>query len=79
MPDFPEALNTDWEIWLTRYVWPSIWGPTYRNSYAICISTSGLSILMCWIYWMHLGSLNRRLDREEEEKGQTKKGFRYIL
>ncbi|XP_006460061.1 hypothetical protein AGABI2DRAFT_202707 [Agaricus bisporus var. bisporus H97] len=61
------------------YVWPRDWEPTYRNSYGICIATSGLSILMCWIYWMYLGSQNKKLDREEEEAGVTKKGLRYIL
>jgi len=61
------------------YVWPSVWGPTYRNSYAICISTCGTAIVMLWIYRMHLISLNRKLDREEEEKGVTKKGFRYMI
>lgn len=61
------------------YVWPTMWGPTYRNSYAICIATSGTAIVMLWIYRMHLISLNKKLDREEEEKGVTKKGFRYII
>ncbi|KAF8897491.1 MFS general substrate transporter [Infundibulicybe gibba] len=61
------------------YVWPSSWGPTYRNSYGICIATSGCAIVMCWIFRMHLASLNRKLDKEEEEKGVKEKGFRYML
>ncbi|KXN83674.1 hypothetical protein AN958_00815 [Leucoagaricus sp. SymC.cos] len=61
------------------YVWPSPWGPTYRNSYAICIATSGLTIVMLWIYRMHLISLNKKFDREEEAQGITEKGFRYII
>ncbi|KAM5540332.1 hypothetical protein V8D89_005790 [Ganoderma adspersum] len=28
------------------YVWPKPWGPSYRNSYAICIATNGLCIVM---------------------------------
>ncbi|KAF9452505.1 MFS general substrate transporter [Macrolepiota fuliginosa MF-IS2] len=61
------------------YVWPTPWGPTYRNSYAICIATSGTAIVMLWIYRMHLISLNKKLDEEEEAKGMTTKGFRYII
>ncbi|KAH7915561.1 major facilitator superfamily domain-containing protein [Hygrophoropsis aurantiaca] len=61
------------------YIWPSNWGPSYRYSYGICIATSGLSILMCWIFKEHLASLNRRLDREEDAHGANKKGFRYLL
>lgn len=61
------------------YVWPTPWGPTYRNSYAICIATSGLTIVMLWIYRMHLVRLNKKLDKEEEEQGIKVKGFRYML
>ncbi|PFH46169.1 hypothetical protein AMATHDRAFT_77797 [Amanita thiersii Skay4041] len=61
------------------YVWPKPWGPTYRNSYAICIATSGLSIVMCWLFKLHLMRENEKLEREEEERGAGKKGFRYIL
>ncbi|KAF8639444.1 hypothetical protein AX16_010299 [Volvariella volvacea WC 439] len=59
------------------YVWPSAWGPTYRNSYGICIATSGCAIVMSWIFRQHLISLNKRLDKEE--KGVKGKGFRYML
>jgi hypothetical protein len=62
-----------------RYVWPSGWGPTYRNSYAICIATSGLGIVMCTVLRMHLVALNKKLDREDEERGVKEKGFRYLL
>ncbi|KAF8076337.1 MFS general substrate transporter [Lyophyllum atratum] len=61
------------------YVWPKAWGPTYRNSYAICISTSGFSILLCWAFRRYLISLNKKLDKEEEERGVRVKGFRYML
>lgn len=61
------------------YVWPKAWGPSYRNSYAICISTNGFAILMCYMFKLHLASLNKKLDREEEERGQKKRGFRYLL
>ncbi|KAL5527650.1 hypothetical protein ACEPAG_6451 [Sanghuangporus baumii] len=61
------------------YIWPRNWGMTYRYSYAICISTNGLSIVMCYIFRRALQRLNKQLDKEEEEKGQTTKGFRYII
>lgn len=52
---------------------------TYRNSYAICIATNGLSIVMCFIFRLHLQKINKKLDKEEEEKGQVTKGFRYLI
>ncbi|THH31322.1 hypothetical protein EUX98_g2895 [Antrodiella citrinella] len=61
------------------YVWPSTWGPTYRNSYAICISCAGFAIVLCYVMKLHLQSLNRQLDRVEEEKGVKIKGFRYLV
>ncbi|KZT72522.1 MFS general substrate transporter [Daedalea quercina L-15889] len=61
------------------YVWPSNWGPTYRNSYAICIATSGWAIVMSYIFKLHLESLNRQMEEEERERGVTEKGFRYLI
>lgn len=61
------------------YVWPKQWGPTYRNSYAICIATAGCAVVMCYVFRLHLAHLNRLLDQEEEEKGVKEKGFRYLL
>ncbi|KDQ17349.1 hypothetical protein BOTBODRAFT_604572 [Botryobasidium botryosum FD-172 SS1] len=43
------------------YVWPSVWGPTYRKSYGICIASFGAGILMSLIFRQHLVSLNARL------------------
>jgi hypothetical protein len=60
-------------------VWPKEWGPTYRKSYGICIATSGTAIVMLWVFKLHLASLNRKLEQEEEEKGVKVKGFRYML
>lgn len=65
---------------IVRYVWPKqLWGPTYINSYAICIASSGTAIIMCLVFRMHLRTLNRKLDQEEESRGVTERGFRYIL
>ncbi|KAJ7283701.1 MFS general substrate transporter [Mycena rebaudengoi] len=61
------------------YVWPSAWGPTYHNSYAICIACCGLTIVMCLLFRIHLRNENRRLDREEQEQDVKTKGFRYTL
>jgi len=61
------------------YVWPTAWGPTYRNSYAICISCQCLAIFMCWIFRRHLQHLNKELEQKERERGQTKPGFRYLV
>ena len=59
------------------YVWPTAWGPSYRNSYAICISTNGLCIIMCYVFKRHLESLNKKADKREQEQGLPA-GFRYI-
>ncbi|KLO18029.1 MFS general substrate transporter [Schizopora paradoxa] len=61
------------------YVWQSTWGPSYKNSYAICISCQGLTIIMCWIFRKHLRKLNEDLEQKEREKGLQKQGFRYLL
>ncbi|TEB30217.1 sugar transporter [Coprinellus micaceus] len=61
------------------YVWPSGWGPTFRNSYGITIATSGLAIAMLYGFKVHLLSVNRQLDAEEKAKGVEKQGFRYIV
>ena len=59
------------------YVWPSAWGPSYRYSYAICIATNGLAIIMCFIFKKHLESLNKKAEEREREQGRPQ-GFRYI-
>ncbi|KAJ4466499.1 MFS general substrate transporter [Lentinula aciculospora] len=61
------------------YVFPTMWGPTYRNSYAICIACAGTGIIMCWVFKLSLIRLNDMLEREEQERGVTEKGFRYIV
>ncbi|KDQ09012.1 hypothetical protein BOTBODRAFT_69396 [Botryobasidium botryosum FD-172 SS1] len=47
------------------YVYPTAWGPTYRKSYAICIASYSICILMSFIFRKHLISLNKRMDRED--------------
>ncbi len=60
------------------FVWPLSWGPTYNNSYYICMLMSSLSIVMCVVFRLHLASLNRHL--EEAEGSQIRgKGYRYML
>lgn len=60
------------------YVWPKMWGPTYAHSYAICISTNGLCIVMCFVFRQALARKNAALAQAEEAEGR-KKGFRYLL
>ncbi|KJA30031.1 hypothetical protein HYPSUDRAFT_196318 [Hypholoma sublateritium FD-334 SS-4] len=61
------------------YVWPSAWGPSYVNSYGICIATSGTAIVMCWIFRRHLEQMNKRLAAAEAARGAKSAGFRYML
>ncbi|KAL5488091.1 hypothetical protein ACEPAI_6199 [Sanghuangporus weigelae] len=60
------------------YMWPKKWGPSYRKSYGICIALQSLTIFMCWILHMHLKALNAQLEKEEQERGQQQKGFRFL-
>ncbi|EGN94399.1 hypothetical protein SERLA73DRAFT_62136 [Serpula lacrymans var. lacrymans S7.3] len=61
------------------YVWPSTWGPSYRYSYAICVASTALFIIMCWVMSMHLTTLNKKMAKEEEERGVLTPGFRYLV
>jgi len=61
------------------YIWPSSWGPTYVNSYAICVLTSVVCVGMCFAFRRHLLFLNMGAERREAQRGQIQKGFRYLL
>lgn len=60
------------------YIWPTAWGESYRYSYAICIATNGLGIIMILAFRAHLKALNEKAETEEQEKGLPK-GYRYLL
>lgn len=60
------------------YAFPKNWGPTYRNSYGICLSMFGVAIIMIFIQRQYLSKQNKVLEREEEIKGK-KGGFRYLI
>ncbi|KAG2118798.1 MFS general substrate transporter [Suillus discolor] len=62
----------------SSYFWPSSWGPSYANSYLICILTSTMSIAMCWAFRKHLSRCNEAAEAEEHALGLPK-GFRYLL
>lgn len=59
------------------YVWPSMWGPTYTNSYAICISTGGFSILLLAFMKVHLERKNKKMDALKDGDPR-KKTWRYL-
>ncbi|KAL1762690.1 major facilitator superfamily domain-containing protein [Schizophyllum commune] len=61
------------------YMFPDPWGPSYTNSYAICISNAGLGVLMTFGLRWHLQRENKRLEAEERERGDEVQGFRYVL
>lgn len=60
------------------YVWPKAWGLQYLNSYAICIATNGICIVMCYVFRWHLSNLNKQAEAREKADGRPK-GYRYIL
>ncbi|KAG2029332.1 hypothetical protein BDR03DRAFT_1096280 [Suillus americanus] len=62
----------------SSYIWPSSWGPSYVNSYLICILASVLCIAMCWVLREHLSHCNKAAEAEENVLGLPK-GFRYLL
>jgi predicted MFS family arabinose efflux permease len=62
----------------SSYFWPSRWGPSYANSYTMCILTSTMSIVMLWVFRGHLSRCNEAAEAEEQALGLPK-GFRYLL
>ncbi|GAA5973309.1 hypothetical protein JCM11641_003066 [Rhodosporidiobolus odoratus] len=72
------------------YCFPSVWGPSYAKSYAICIGTFVFCILGSTINRWNLARLNRKLaTRDEQEVNGVEdkqfpldrfpRGFRYVL
>ncbi|KIK49028.1 hypothetical protein CY34DRAFT_431408 [Suillus luteus UH-Slu-Lm8-n1] len=62
----------------SSYFWPSSWGPSYVNSYLICIFATVVSIAMLWVFKGHLSRCNDAAEAEEQVLGLPK-GFRYLL
>ncbi|KAI0254770.1 MFS general substrate transporter [Lactifluus subvellereus] len=60
------------------YMWQKSWGPTYIRSYAICISTNGLCIVMCLIFRQVLAKQNKHLEERESSEAMPR-GYRYLL
>ncbi|KAG2038362.1 major facilitator superfamily domain-containing protein [Suillus americanus] len=63
---------------LSPYIWVSSWGPTYNNSFRICIALASIAIILCWIFRRHLERLNEAAEAEEREL-HLPKGYRYLL
>ncbi|KAJ8517621.1 hypothetical protein ONZ45_g5202 [Pleurotus djamor] len=61
------------------YAWDVSWGPSYRKSFAICLSAAAASIVMSFVFRQHLAALNAKAEKEERERGQTEPGYRYML
>ncbi|KAG0708677.1 MFS general substrate transporter [Suillus ampliporus] len=66
------------------YVWPTNWGPTYRYSYAVCLTALVVSTAMFGVMHLHLRRLNQRMERNEQDvngihglRGPV--GFRYLV
>ncbi|KAG2144501.1 MFS general substrate transporter [Suillus clintonianus] len=63
---------------ISSYFWPSSWGPSYMNSYMLCILTSIMSMTMLWVFRWHLSRCNEAAEAEEQALGLPR-GFRYLL
>ncbi|KAG1746412.1 major facilitator superfamily domain-containing protein [Suillus lakei] len=65
------------------FVWPLSWGPTYRYSYAICLTVLGVSTAMLGVMYLHLRRLNERIEKNEKDATDIRvlrdRGFRYLL
>ncbi|KAF8587872.1 MFS general substrate transporter [Ramaria rubella] len=68
------------------YIFPAMWGPSYKNSFAICTAAYGVNIIMCLFLRQYLVRENQRLAQEETINMQGKEGtadkkikpFRYL-
>ncbi|KAG2134832.1 MFS general substrate transporter [Suillus clintonianus] len=63
---------------LSPYIWLSSWGPTYTNSYRICVALASICISLCWVFRRHLEQLNEAAEAQERKLG-IPKGYRYLL
>lgn len=66
------------------YLWPLIWGPTYRYSYAACLTALGVSSVMLGFMHLHLKRVNEQIERDEQDAKdindlQVPVGFRYLV
>lgn len=59
------------------YVWPSVWGPSYRNSYGITLSCFGLGIVMTLTFREFLRRENLKLAVEEQKALAESGGVSY--
>ncbi|KAG2153236.1 major facilitator superfamily domain-containing protein [Suillus clintonianus] len=66
------------------YVWPPNWGPTYRYSYAVCLSALGVSTSMFGVMYWYLRRVNEQIERKERNAQDISDlrgpvGFRYLV
>ncbi|KAG0702045.1 MFS general substrate transporter [Suillus ampliporus] len=74
---FMNTIGTSGSI-ISPYIWSSSWGPTYTNSYLICIALASTCISLCWVFRRNLERLNAAAEAEEREL-DLPKGYRYML
>ncbi|KAG2159178.1 major facilitator superfamily domain-containing protein [Suillus bovinus] len=66
------------------FLWPITWGPTYRYSYAICVTALGVSTVMLGIMYLHLKRVNQQIERNEQNAKdindlQDPVGYRHLV
>ncbi|KAG2347447.1 MFS general substrate transporter [Suillus weaverae] len=66
------------------FVWPLTWGPTYRYSYAICLTALWVSTAMLGVMHLHLKRVNEQIEINEQNAKDTSDlqdlvGFRYLV
>ncbi|KAG2055550.1 MFS general substrate transporter [Suillus hirtellus] len=69
---------------IRSYLWPLIWGPTYRYSYAACLTALGVSSVMLGFMHLHLKRVNEQIERNEQNAKDINDlrfpvGFRYLV
>ncbi|KAF9450983.1 MFS general substrate transporter [Macrolepiota fuliginosa MF-IS2] len=60
------------------YIFPARWGPQYTISFGISIAAAGVTILMCFVLRLHLGSENKKSERARKENPELRP-YKYLL
>ncbi len=60
------------------YVFPLRWGPQYTISFGISIAAAGVTILMCFVFRLHLASENKKAEESVKQNPELKP-YKYLL